>query len=123
MTSGQIFLERSRYFLGTEYRTQIRLSVDALPEDGLWWRANDQANSAGNLLLHQLLRERRRPGDSGVDAEDPRVKLRNFAGAIGTALLLALPLVVPTISRIDTWKIVLGIAGLIVFVSAGMNKG
>jgi len=64
----------------------------------------------------------RRPGDACVDAEDPRVKLRNFAGAIGTALLLALPLVVPTISRIDTWKIVLGIAGLIVFVAPGMTK-
>ena len=51
------------------------------------------------------------------------MKLRNFAGAIGVALLLALPLMVPTISRIDTWKIVLGIAGLIVFVGAGMNKG
>jgi ABC-type Fe3+ transport system permease subunit len=51
------------------------------------------------------------------------VKLRNFAGATAVALLLALPLVVPTIARIDTWKIVLGIAGLIVFVGAGMNKG
>jgi hypothetical protein len=58
-----------------------------------------------------------------VDAEDPRVKARNFAGAIGIALLLALPLIVPTIARIDTWKIVLGIAGLIVFVGAGMQRG
>src|ERR1700704_5755410 len=51
-TAARLFLERSRYFLGTEYRTQIRLSVEALPEDGLWWRANDQSNSVGNLLLH-----------------------------------------------------------------------
>ena len=50
--AGDIFLERARYFLGTEYRTQIRLAVEALPEDGLWWRANDQSNSVGNLLLH-----------------------------------------------------------------------
>ena len=50
--AGAIFLERARYFLGTEYRTQIRLAVDALPADGLWWRANGQSNSAGNLLLH-----------------------------------------------------------------------
>ena len=50
--AGAIFLEAVRYFLGTEYRTQIRLAVDALPADGLWWRANDQSNSAGNLLLH-----------------------------------------------------------------------
>jgi uncharacterized damage-inducible protein DinB len=52
MTAGGIFVERARYFLGTEYRTQLRLAVEALPADGLWWRANDQSNSAGNLLLH-----------------------------------------------------------------------
>jgi uncharacterized damage-inducible protein DinB len=51
-TAARIFLERARYFLGTEYRTQLRLAVDALPEDALWWRANDQSNSVGNLLLH-----------------------------------------------------------------------
>lgn len=50
--AGHIFVERARYFLGTEYRTQIRLAVEALPEDALWWRANDQSNSVGNLLLH-----------------------------------------------------------------------
>src|SRR5436190_8712044 len=52
MTTGELFLERARYFLGTEYRTQLRLAVEALPEDSVWWRANDQSNSVGNLLLH-----------------------------------------------------------------------
>src|SRR2546423_14900079 len=52
MTTGQVFVERARYFLATEYRTQLRLAVDALPDDGVWWRANDQSNSVGNLLLH-----------------------------------------------------------------------
>jgi len=52
MTTGDVFLERARYFLSTEYRTQLRLAVEALPEDGLWWRANAQSNSVGNLLLH-----------------------------------------------------------------------
>ena len=52
MTAGQTFLEAARYFLGTEYRTQIRLSVEALTDEGLWWRANEQSNSVGNLLLH-----------------------------------------------------------------------
>jgi uncharacterized damage-inducible protein DinB len=52
MTAGQTFLKAARYFLGTEYRTQIRLSVEALTDEGLWWRANEQSNSVGNLLLH-----------------------------------------------------------------------
>src|SRR4051794_36848670 len=52
MTTSSLFIKEARYFLGTEFRTQIRLAVEALPEDALWWRANEQSNSAGNLLLH-----------------------------------------------------------------------
>jgi len=51
------------------------------------------------------------------------VKARNFAGALAVAIGVALPFAVPTIGRIETWKIVLGIAGLILFVRAGMAKG
>jgi uncharacterized damage-inducible protein DinB len=51
-TSSGFFLEDARYFLGTQYRTQLRVAVEALPADALWWRANDQSNSVGNLLLH-----------------------------------------------------------------------
>ena len=49
------------------------------------------------------------------------MKARNFAGAFAVAILLALPLVKPVVAGIDTWKIVLGLAGLILFVSAGMT--
>jgi uncharacterized damage-inducible protein DinB len=54
MTDGAaaLFLERSRYFLGTEYLTKLRSAVDALPADALWWRPNEPSNSVGNLLLH-----------------------------------------------------------------------
>ena len=52
MTAGRVFLQRARYFLGTEYRTQIRLAVNALPAEAVWLRPNDQSNSVGNLLLH-----------------------------------------------------------------------
>ena len=47
-----LFLERSRYFLGTEYLAKLRSAVNALPADALWWRPNEQSNSVGNLLLH-----------------------------------------------------------------------
>jgi len=50
------------------------------------------------------------------------VKARNFAGAIAVAVLVALPFVKPAVGRIDTWKIVLGVAGLILFVRAGLMK-
>ena len=47
-----LFLDRSRYYLGTEYRTKLRRAVEALPADKLWSRANDGSNSVGNLLIH-----------------------------------------------------------------------
>src|SRR5215470_3429148 len=52
MNLADSFLDRSRHFLGTEYRVKIRAAVEALPADSLWWRGNEQSNSVGNLLLH-----------------------------------------------------------------------
>lgn len=49
---GSLFLECSRYFLATEYRTKLRCAVEALPPDAFWWRPNERSNSVGNLLLH-----------------------------------------------------------------------
>lgn len=50
--SVQEFIDKSRYYLATEYITKIRHCVDALPEDALWLRPNESSNSVGNLLLH-----------------------------------------------------------------------
>jgi len=52
MNTASIFLSKSRYFLTVEYRTKIRAAVESLPPDALWWRANEQSNSVGNLLMH-----------------------------------------------------------------------
>ena len=52
MTIEQRFLDQSRFYLATEYRAKLRAAVEALPADMLWWRANDQSNSVGNLLMH-----------------------------------------------------------------------
>jgi len=52
MTSEEIFLERSRYYLSNEYLTKIRQCVAVLPEGAEWKRANESSNSIANLLLH-----------------------------------------------------------------------
>jgi uncharacterized damage-inducible protein DinB len=81
--AGRLFLDRARYLLLTEYRTKIRLAVDALPEDALWWRANDQSNSVGNLLLH-LAGNVRQWMVSGVGrAPDVRHRAAEFAAQDG----------------------------------------
>jgi uncharacterized damage-inducible protein DinB len=46
------FIARSRQFLVVEYRTKLHAAVRALPPEALWWRANEQSNSVGNLLMH-----------------------------------------------------------------------
>jgi uncharacterized damage-inducible protein DinB len=50
--AAEAFLERSRYYLSSEYLPKLRQCVAALPEDAVWRRANDSSNSIGNLLLH-----------------------------------------------------------------------
>ena len=49
---AQLFVARSRYYLQNEYRTKLRLAVEALPAEALWWRPNAESNSVGNLLTH-----------------------------------------------------------------------
>lgn len=51
-TIEEDFLAQSRSYLAVEYRAKVRAAVEALPADALWWRANEQSNSVGNLLLH-----------------------------------------------------------------------
>ena len=52
MQLSEQFLARSRHYLGVEYRLKIRAAVETMPADALWWRANEQSNSVGNLLMH-----------------------------------------------------------------------
>src|SRR5262249_30550266 len=83
LPAGRIFLDQARTKLLVEYRTKIRLAVEALPEDALWWRANDQSNSVGNLLLH-LTGNVRQWMVSGVGgAPDIRHRAAEFAARDG----------------------------------------
>ena len=52
MSCDARFLERSRYYLGVEYPAKIRAALGAMPPDAIWWRPNEDANSAGNLVMH-----------------------------------------------------------------------
>jgi hypothetical protein len=100
---GRLFLDRARYLLVTEYRTKIRLAVDALPEDSLWWRPNDESNSVGNLLLH-LAGNVRQWMVAGVGgASDIRHRSAEFAARSGpprAELLAALNQVLNDVERV-----------------------
>ena len=50
------------------------------------------------------------------------MRTQNFVSGLIVAVFLAAALVKPVIFGIDTWKIVLGIAGLLLFAGAGLSK-
>jgi uncharacterized damage-inducible protein DinB len=49
---GQVFIDQSRSYLGSEYLPRIRRCVQVITDEDLWWRPNVRSNSIGNLLLH-----------------------------------------------------------------------
>jgi uncharacterized damage-inducible protein DinB len=86
MNTSAEFIAKSRYLLADEYRTKLRKTLDALPPDALWWRANEQSNSVGNLLLH-LAGNVRQWIVSGVGGEaDRRFRAAEFTADGGQTL-------------------------------------
>lgn len=46
------FIAQSRSLLMEDYLPRIERCLEKLSDAELWWRANEQSNSIGNLLLH-----------------------------------------------------------------------
>jgi hypothetical protein len=46
------FLSQSRRLLIDSYLPRIEKSVHGLSDEQIWWRANAESNSIGNLILH-----------------------------------------------------------------------
>src|SRR3989440_3220231 len=49
---GQLFITRSRYHLSEDFLPKIERWLELLKDEQIWWRANPQSNSIGNLILH-----------------------------------------------------------------------
>lgn len=49
---SRAFLDRAIDFLTGEYLPKIERCLEQLSDEQIWWRANEQSNSVGNLLLH-----------------------------------------------------------------------
>jgi hypothetical protein len=49
---ARAFIDQSRQLLTDSYVPRIGVAIDGLSVDNLWWRANEQSNSIGNLMLH-----------------------------------------------------------------------
>jgi uncharacterized damage-inducible protein DinB len=51
-TAGDEFLEASRVFLRLDFLPKLLHCLNAMTDDQIWWRPNEQSNSVGNLVLH-----------------------------------------------------------------------
>ena len=49
---GQAFIARAQHHLGEDFLPKIERCLGLLNDQQIWWRANEQSNSIGNLLLH-----------------------------------------------------------------------
>ncbi|HMG75039.1 MAG TPA: DinB family protein [Pyrinomonadaceae bacterium] len=49
---GQSFIVGARAYFTEDYLPKIERSLELLTDEQIWWRANPQSNSIGNLLLH-----------------------------------------------------------------------
>jgi uncharacterized damage-inducible protein DinB len=50
--TGRSFIASARAYFAEDYLPKIERSLDLLTDEQIWWRANPQSNSIGNLLLH-----------------------------------------------------------------------
>jgi uncharacterized damage-inducible protein DinB len=49
---GQAFITRARHHFAEDFLPKIERCLELLSDEQIWWRANPQSNSIGNLLLH-----------------------------------------------------------------------
>ncbi len=49
---AQNFIRDARAFLRDNYLPKIERCLEQLTDEQVWWRANPESNSVGNLLLH-----------------------------------------------------------------------
>ena len=50
--AGEAFIEYARWLLKSDYLPKIERCLERLSDEQVWWRAGEQSNSIGNLLLH-----------------------------------------------------------------------
>lgn len=49
---GESFIAGARAYFAEDYLPKIERCLELLTDEQIWWRANPQSNSIGNLLLH-----------------------------------------------------------------------
>jgi uncharacterized damage-inducible protein DinB len=81
--TARAFIEEARRLLAQDYLPKIERCLERLTDEQVWWRANPDSNSVGNLLLH-LAGNARQWIVAGVGgAEDARARQAEFDAGKG----------------------------------------
>jgi len=76
---GPAFIDRAIGFLTRDYLPKIERCLEQLSDEQIWWRANEECNSIGNLVLH-LCGNARQWIVCGLGSEpDTRIRDAEFA--------------------------------------------
>jgi uncharacterized damage-inducible protein DinB len=78
-TVSRAFIDRALHFLLHDYLPKIERCLEKLTDEQIWWRANEESNSIGNLIMH-LCGNARQWIVSGIGSQpDARVRDAEFA--------------------------------------------
>ena len=76
---SKAFVDRALEYLSGHYLPKIERCLEKLSDEQIWWRANEESNSIGNLILH-LCGNARQWIISGVGSQpDLRIRDAEFA--------------------------------------------
>src|SRR5690348_5607567 len=50
--TSRAFIAHAAHFLLNDYLPKIERCLEKLSDEQIWWRANEESNSIGNLILH-----------------------------------------------------------------------
>ena len=99
---SKAFVDRALGYLLDDYLPKIERCLEKLNDEQIWWRANEESNSIGNLILH-LCGNARQWIISGVGGQpDARVRDAEFQQREVISRDDLLTLLRSTLSEIDT---------------------
>jgi uncharacterized damage-inducible protein DinB len=99
---SRAFVASSSEFLVRDFLPKIERCLETLTDEQIWWRANEQSNSIGNLILH-LCGNARQWIISGVGSQpDARVRDAEFEQRDPIPRNQLLTLLRSTLSEIET---------------------
>jgi uncharacterized damage-inducible protein DinB len=99
---SRAFIDRALDFLLGDYLPKIERCLEKLTDEQIWWRANEESNSIGNLILH-LCGNARQWIMSGVGSQpDARVRDSEFEQRDPIARDALLQLLRSTLAEIET---------------------